>query len=107
MTTKLLLCCFADYAEEIYQTFVNASKEALKDAATKLKEKTPAPMNRMLERQPREEAIQKRVERKEMKARDVPPTTPGGFCFLFFLSQCYFLFISVVLSFQLIEATKQ
>ena len=55
---KLLLCCFADYVEEIYQTFVNASKEALKDAATKLKEKTPAPMNRMLERQPREEAIQ-------------------------------------------------
>ena len=49
---NLLLCCFADYVEKIYQTFVNASKEALKDAATKLTEKTPVPMNRMLERQP-------------------------------------------------------
>ena len=76
----MLLCCFADYVEEIYQTFVNASKKALKDAATKLTAKTPVPMNRMLERQPQEEAIQKRVERKKMKAEDVPPTTPGGFC---------------------------
>lgn len=72
-----MLLCFADYVEEIYQTFINASKDDLKDAATRLKEKTPAPMNRMLERQPREEAIQKRVERKKMKAKDVPPTTPG------------------------------
>lgn len=71
-----LLCYFADYVEEIYQTFLNASKDDLRDATTKLKERTPAPMNTMLEKQPREEAIQKRVERKKMTAKDVPPTTP-------------------------------
>ena len=70
---------------EIYQIFLNASKNDLRDAATKLKENTPAPMNRMLEKQPREEAIQKRVERKKMTAKDVPPTTPGEFCSIYFI----------------------
>jgi len=99
-----LLCYFADYVEEIYQTFLNASKDDLRDATTKLKERTPAPMNTMLEKQPREEAIQKRVERKKMTAKDVPPTTPGGFCpFSLYIVTMLFLFIPVVLSFHLLK----
>lgn len=65
-----------DYVEEIFQTFMKASKDNLKDAATKLQEKTPAPMNTMLEKQPRAEALQKRAERSKMVTKDVPPTTP-------------------------------
>ena len=56
---------------------MKASKDNLKDAATKLQEKTPAPMNTMLEKQPRAEALQKRAERSKMVTKDVPPTTLG------------------------------
>ena len=56
---------------------MKASKDNLKDAATKLQEETPAPMNTMLEKQPRAEALQKRAERSKMVTKDVPPTTPG------------------------------
>ena len=38
------------YVEDIFQTFLNASKE-LVNAATELKDKTPAPMNVMVEKQ--------------------------------------------------------
>lgn len=57
---------------------MKASKENLKDAASNLQEKTPAPMNTMLEKQPREEALQNRAERSKMVTKDVPPTTPGS-----------------------------
>ena len=63
--------------EEIFQTFIKASKEEIKDAASKLREKTPAAMNTMLEKQSREEAIKKKEERSQMVVKDVPPTTPG------------------------------
>ncbi|XP_015749382.1 PREDICTED: uncharacterized protein LOC107329161 [Acropora digitifera] len=66
-----------DYVEEIFQTFIKASKEEIKDAASKLREKTPAAMNTMLEKQSREEAIKKKEERSQMVVKDVPPTTPG------------------------------
>ena len=56
---------------------MKASKDNLKDASTKLQENTPAPMNTMLEKQPRAEALQKRAERSKMVTKDVPPTTPG------------------------------
>ena len=62
--------------EEIYQNFVNASKDELqcvKEAATKLKDKTLAPMKTMLDRQLREEALQKRPDRRKMVVKDVPP----------------------------------
>lgn len=65
-----------DYVEDIYQTFVNASKDELHEAVTKLKDLSPAPMNTMLEKQPREEALEKRAERSKRVTRDVPPTTP-------------------------------
>lgn len=51
----------ADYEHEIYQTFLNANKDELKDAATKLQKKVPAPMNAILEKQSRVEALQKRT----------------------------------------------
>ena len=63
--------------EEIFQTFLNASKDELINAAAKLNEKTPAPMNTMLEKQSRDEAIKKKEERSQMVVKDVPPTTPG------------------------------
>ena len=62
--------------EEIFQTFMNASKDELINAAAKLNEKTPAPMNTMLEKQSRDEAIKKKEE-SQMVVKDVPPTTPG------------------------------
>lgn len=73
----MLFPIFVDYVEDIYQTFINASKDELHEAATKLKDSIPAPMNTMFEKQPREEALQKRAERSKMVTRDVPPTTPG------------------------------
>ena len=66
--------------EEIYQTFLKSTTDELKEAARKLNEKCPAPMNEMLQKQPRDEALQKRQERGKMVAKDVPPTTPGIIC---------------------------
>lgn len=66
-----------DYVEEIFQTYLKASMGDLKDAAQKLKEKSPAPMNEMLQKEPRDEALRKREERSKMIVKDVPPTTPG------------------------------
>ena len=79
----MLFSIFVDYVEEIHQTFVNASKDEFNEAAKKLKDFTPAPMNTMLDRQPKEQALQKRAERNKMVTRDVPPTTPGIFEMLF------------------------
>lgn len=72
------LSSLAGYVEEIYQTYLQSTKEELSAAAMKLKEMAPAPMNSMLDKQPREEAIEKRVKRMKMTVEDVPPTsTPG------------------------------
>ena len=49
----------------------------MKEAAVKLSEMTPAPMNTIVEKQPREEAVQKRIKRRSMEVKDVPPTTLG------------------------------
>lgn len=51
---------FVEYVEEIYQTVLKSIRDGkLKDAMKNLKDTTPPPMNRMLERQSREEAISK------------------------------------------------
>jgi len=73
---------FAAYVEEIFQTYLKATKDDLESAANKLKEKTLAPMNSMLQKQPKEETIQKREKRRSMVFVDVPPTTPGTFFIL-------------------------
>lgn len=66
-----------DYVEEIFQSYMTASKSDLTEAAAELCDKTPAPMNTMVEKQPREEALQKKIKRRSMEIKDVPPTTPG------------------------------
>lgn len=67
-----------DYIEEIFQTTSSGLKEkSLNAARMELQGMTPDPINTMLERQPREAALQKRQERKQMSVKDVPPTTPG------------------------------
>ena len=55
------------------------SKQQLQDACIELKNMVPYPMNTMLEKQPREEAIRKRTEIMRMVAKDVPPMAPGLF----------------------------
>ena len=54
--------CHIDYAEDIFQTMFEALQiNKLKDAITELKEQTPVPMNTILLKQSREEAIQKKM----------------------------------------------
>ena len=55
----------SDYVEEIFYTFMNASREELANAAAKLREMTPAAMNTMLEEQSREGTF--KTKRKEVK----------------------------------------
>lgn len=68
---------FVDYVEEIFQTYLKTGKDNLDNVASKLKRIACAPMNTMLEKQPRGEAIKKREKRKSLVVADVPPTTPG------------------------------
>ena len=69
----------ADYVEDVYQAFLVAEqREQLADATQELHDMNPPPMNTMLEKQSREDAVQKRTERKGMTVQDVPPTTPGN-----------------------------
>jgi predicted Zn-dependent peptidase len=70
-----LIC--TDYVEEIFQTFLNVTKDDLKKAAKQLKENTPPAMNMMLNKQSKAEAVKKRDERKKIVVKNVPPTTPG------------------------------
>ncbi|XP_074630083.1 uncharacterized protein LOC141888915 [Acropora palmata] len=65
-----------DYVEEIFQTYLKASKDDLDDAASKLKRMVPAPMNSMLDKQPRGEAVEKMEKRRSMVVADIPPTIP-------------------------------
>lgn len=68
----------AEYVEDIFQQYLNLSKGELEEGVRKLNNMTPQPMNTMLQKQPREEAIEKRNKRAKMVVEDVPPTaTPG------------------------------
>lgn len=71
------LLLVVDYVEEIFQTFLSASNDDLKGAAAKLKQITPLPMNSMLERESKTDAIKKKTDRSKKIVEDVPPTTPG------------------------------
>jgi len=69
----------ADYVEDIYHGFLVAEqREQLRGAMQELHDMNPPPMNTMLEKQLREEAVQKRTERKGKTVQHVPPTTPGN-----------------------------
>lgn len=70
-----IISSLAGYVEEIYQTYLESTKKELDAAALQLKEMAPAPMNSMLEKQPREEAIEKRARRMKMTVEDVAPTS--------------------------------
>ena len=59
--------------------FMASSRDELKNAAAKLKEMSPKPMDTMFEKQSKTEALKKRLERSQIVTKDVPPTTPGNF----------------------------
>lgn len=62
----------------MYQTFLDAQRKGnLEEEKDKLKTMTPEPMNTMLTKQPRDEAIKKRKDRRAMVVEDVPPTSAG------------------------------
>ena len=67
-----------DYAGELFQFYMTLTKQQLQDACNDLKEMVPEPMNTMLEKQPKEEAIRKWADRMNLVTRDVPPTAPPG-----------------------------
>ena len=46
---------YTEYVEEIFQEYQSSSKDELEEAARKLKNMNPAPVNTMLQEQPREE----------------------------------------------------
>ena len=73
---------FAAYVQEIFDTHTKSSKKSLKDAALKLKEMSPKPMDSMFEKLSRAEALKN--DRRAMVILDVPPTTPGIY-FMYFL----------------------
>ena len=91
-----MLIFVIDYVEEIFQTYLMASKDELNDAANKLREMNPAPMNSMLEKQPKQDAIKKRDKRRSMVVADVPPTTPGTRFISKQLLLFFFFFFSVL-----------
>ena len=63
----------------MFQTYLSSSEDELQQAARKLRNMTPAPINTVLQKQPREEAIAKNIKRSKMVVTDVPPTsTPGS-----------------------------
>lgn len=70
---------FTAYVQDIYNTFLTSTKEQLRDAELELKEMCPPPMNSMLTKQTKQDAIKKRSDRSQIAIQDVPPTTPGTF----------------------------
>ena len=68
-----------EYVEEMFQTYLSSREDELQQAARKLRNMTTAPINTMLQKQPREVAVAKKIKRSKMVVTDVPPTsTPGS-----------------------------
>jgi hypothetical protein len=83
-TTKWLLnfnfFCSLDYVEEIFNMFIDAKQnKRLEAARLELQTMTPAPMNTMLEKQPRDKATESWKKRKSMVVQEVPRTVQGIF----------------------------
>ncbi len=70
---------FIYYIEDIYQTLLRNLKRPAKlnEATDELIAMTPKPMNTMLEKQSKPDAIQKLLGRRALVNMSVPPTTPG------------------------------
>ena len=69
-----------DYVEEIFNMFIDAKQnKKLEAARLELQAMTPAPMNTMLEKQPRDKATESWKKRKSMVVQEVPRTVQGIF----------------------------
>ncbi len=75
---NILILYLTEYVEELYKVLTTSSSDELAIARRILKENTPKPINRMLDRVPKEVAIKKYMERKAMSTVDVPGTSSGG-----------------------------
>ena len=53
---------------------LSAESDEMETAYKELVDMTPDPMNSMLEKQPRNEAIKTMLDRKEMVVTNIPPT---------------------------------
>ena len=53
---------------------LSAESDEMETAYKELVDMTPDPMNSMLEKQPRNEAIKKMLDRKKMVVTNIPPT---------------------------------
>ena len=61
----MILFIVIGYVQEIYETFLDAGQKGnLETEHKELKRMTPKPMNVMLNKQPRDEAVRKRNERR-------------------------------------------
>ncbi|XP_028416037.1 uncharacterized protein LOC114539599 [Dendronephthya gigantea] len=66
-----------EYIEDIYQVMLSAIQEdKLDKARNDIKQMTPLPMNTMLEKQSKVDAILKKARRQSMTTLNVPPTNP-------------------------------
>ena len=63
-----------DYVEEIFKVMITANEETVEAACHALVKMTPLPMNTMLEKQSKEEALQKSYQCKEKVPVNIPPT---------------------------------
>lgn len=63
-----------EYVTEIYQTMIKTPRQELKQLVEELKQQVPEPMHSMLEKESREDAIQKHKSRKLKETVIVPPT---------------------------------
>ena len=76
-----------DYVEDIYKVMVEGIEtDALTAATAELSGLAPPPMNTMLEKQSRTEAIAKHVARNEMVTEEVPCTNEPGSKSLVFIA---------------------
>ncbi|CAH3026729.1 unnamed protein product [Porites evermanni] len=66
-----------DYVGELFKFYMTLRKQQLQDACNDMKKMVPQPMNSMLDKQPREEAIRMREKRMNMVTTAVPPTAPS------------------------------
>lgn len=61
-----------DYVEDVYQTMLsNVNSDVLQNTIQELKDMTPLPMNIMLKKENKKDAIEKHKRRKTMTVRDV------------------------------------
>ena len=63
---------FTDYVEGIFQTFWKVTDEERKNAVKKMKEMTPAPMSTMLEKEAKEDALHKSLNRIWLRRKSHP-----------------------------------